>query len=504
VDTLEEKLSSRSFRGVWLLLGGLLILKFIMISQLGLKTEEAYYWNYAQHPDWSYFDHPPMVAWLIASSTTLGDNSPFWVHLPAVLTFALLTVLVYQLGKVMFEPRVGQLAALLINFLPIFTVLSLVTIPDIPLLLAWTCGMTVGWKLVSEREPRWWVLVGVLTGLGCDSKYPAILIPLGIFLYLILAREWEQIFNRWAVSGALVAFVCFLPVIFWNSQHHWVSIMFQGTGRFQEAVSLKSRIGSWLIQMGALSPFGFLALLASVWHAFKERHRAPVRYLLCWTVPFLSLMILVSLRRGIHLNWPLPAYIGGILLMSVAGVSLLKRAPQKAFTWSALVLGGSFLTWSPLWFGCFYPVTQLNRGDDYHGWRALASRITVWKNEMPRPERTFLVGHGYQAASMIAYYNHLPHLTLSNNILGEDALGYDYFEEPTEFLGWDAILVVYQTPKTDSEYRSRVNLDENRLRSVFAKIDGPEMLDVERGGSPLRRYLIYRCFEYRGPFRHSP
>ena len=124
MDTLEEKLSSRSFRGVWLLLGGLLILKFIMISQLGLKTEEAYYWNYAQHPDWSYFDHPPMVAWLIASSTTLGDNSPFWVHLPAVLTFALLTVLVYQLGKVMFEPRVGQLAALLINFLPIFTVLS--------------------------------------------------------------------------------------------------------------------------------------------------------------------------------------------------------------------------------------------------------------------------------------------------------------------------------------------------------------------------------------------
>src|SRR5215217_3462094 len=30
-----------------------------------LIPEEAYYWMYAQHPAMSYFDHPPMVAWVI-------------------------------------------------------------------------------------------------------------------------------------------------------------------------------------------------------------------------------------------------------------------------------------------------------------------------------------------------------------------------------------------------------------------------------------------------------
>ena len=29
--------------------------------------DEAYYWQWAQHLDWGYYDHPPLVAWLIAA-----------------------------------------------------------------------------------------------------------------------------------------------------------------------------------------------------------------------------------------------------------------------------------------------------------------------------------------------------------------------------------------------------------------------------------------------------
>src|SRR5262245_56411633 len=42
---------------------------------LPVFAQEAYYWAYAQHPDLSYFDHPPMVAWLIWFGTLLfGDG----------------------------------------------------------------------------------------------------------------------------------------------------------------------------------------------------------------------------------------------------------------------------------------------------------------------------------------------------------------------------------------------------------------------------------------------
>ncbi|MGH7855530.1 MAG: glycosyltransferase family 39 protein, partial [Candidatus Binatia bacterium] len=45
------------------------------------------YWNYAQHLDFSYLDHPPMVAWLIWLSTSLFGNSEFSVRLPASIAW---------------------------------------------------------------------------------------------------------------------------------------------------------------------------------------------------------------------------------------------------------------------------------------------------------------------------------------------------------------------------------------------------------------------------------
>ncbi|RPH72356.1 glycosyl transferase, partial [bacterium] len=45
----------------------LLCLRFVTAFLIPLTPQEAYYWNYAMHPALSYFDHPPMVAWVIGA-----------------------------------------------------------------------------------------------------------------------------------------------------------------------------------------------------------------------------------------------------------------------------------------------------------------------------------------------------------------------------------------------------------------------------------------------------
>jgi dolichol-phosphate mannosyltransferase len=52
----------------------LLALRFVYLGQLELIPQEAYYWNYAQHLDIGYLDHPPLTAWLIALATGLRDG----------------------------------------------------------------------------------------------------------------------------------------------------------------------------------------------------------------------------------------------------------------------------------------------------------------------------------------------------------------------------------------------------------------------------------------------
>ena len=62
----------------------LLVLRLVYLGQVELMPQEAYYWNYAQHLDIGYLDHPPLVAWLVAASLALGGGE-FFVRLPAVL-----------------------------------------------------------------------------------------------------------------------------------------------------------------------------------------------------------------------------------------------------------------------------------------------------------------------------------------------------------------------------------------------------------------------------------
>ncbi|MEJ2584411.1 MAG: glycosyltransferase family 39 protein, partial [Robiginitalea sp.] len=61
-------------RPLTIFLGGLLLINLIQAYSTQLIFDEAYYWYYAQNPAWGYFDHPPMVAWMIALGTWLVDN----------------------------------------------------------------------------------------------------------------------------------------------------------------------------------------------------------------------------------------------------------------------------------------------------------------------------------------------------------------------------------------------------------------------------------------------
>ena len=44
-------------------------LRLIAAARAGLAPDESYYWLWAQHPAFGYYDHPPMVALVIRAGT---------------------------------------------------------------------------------------------------------------------------------------------------------------------------------------------------------------------------------------------------------------------------------------------------------------------------------------------------------------------------------------------------------------------------------------------------
>ena len=91
----------------------LLLLRFVSAATINLSPQEAYYWNYSIHPDLSYLDHPPMVAWVIRAGTLLLGKSEIGVRIGGLWLVVVSTWLINALGRLWFSRRAGLWAALL-------------------------------------------------------------------------------------------------------------------------------------------------------------------------------------------------------------------------------------------------------------------------------------------------------------------------------------------------------------------------------------------------------
>jgi dolichol-phosphate mannosyltransferase len=118
------------------------VLKLIYAGRVELMPEEAYYWNYAQHLDIGYLDHPPMIGWLIAAGTAAFGDNPFGVRIGALCCGAIASVFIYRLTRDMFGETSGLVAVVLAQTLPFFFLTGILMTPDAPLTAAWAGRFT--------------------------------------------------------------------------------------------------------------------------------------------------------------------------------------------------------------------------------------------------------------------------------------------------------------------------------------------------------------------------
>ncbi len=77
-------------RALWALIGVSTMVRLVWAASLGGYANEAYYYMYARHLDWGFFDHPPMVGIVAAVGLALtkGLAPAFGLRLGFILMFA--------------------------------------------------------------------------------------------------------------------------------------------------------------------------------------------------------------------------------------------------------------------------------------------------------------------------------------------------------------------------------------------------------------------------------
>lgn len=177
-----EQWRGRQAGGMAILLLGLLVITayrawVVATGGLNLYVDEAQYWYWAQTLDWGYYSKPPMIAAIIAATTSVCGDSEFCVRAGSLLFYPLSTLTLFLLARRLFDARVALLAALLFITLPSVSLSSSLISTDVALFFFWTLALYAFVRALDSDAWGDWLLLGVALGLGMLSKY-----TMGVFL----------------------------------------------------------------------------------------------------------------------------------------------------------------------------------------------------------------------------------------------------------------------------------------------------------------------------------
>ncbi|NPA73023.1 MAG: glycosyltransferase family 39 protein [Gammaproteobacteria bacterium] len=298
---------SRAMKGLVL---AFIALKVLLIASVPLTGDEAYFIVWGQSLALGYYDHPPAVGWLLYFLSGLGD------HLLVYRGFALIAagVISYLLYKIVrlhaAIPQTTAFYVALAFFVSPISLMFIVTANDTVLVFFSVLGFYFYAKTLAQPTLFSAVLAGLFLGMAFLSKYFAVFMLIGLFIYSFV--YYRQYAWRW--MGLMVAIVLLFVAenLYFNATHCWNNILFNFFSRTTEsAFELGNVVGYVLMILALVSPLGVyylfkLRVIFSLGDSIKPL--APVlKQVLFATLPLLLVLLLVSTTNPVGLHWPLLA-----------------------------------------------------------------------------------------------------------------------------------------------------------------------------------------------------
>jgi 4-amino-4-deoxy-L-arabinose transferase-like glycosyltransferase len=289
-------------------------LLWLALQPADLYPDEAQYWVWSQQPALGYFSKPPLIAWLIASTTRLFGDSEFAVRLSAPLLHAGAAIFVYGIGTRLYDRRVGFWSALTYASLPGVSVSAFIISTDAPLLFFWAAALYAFIRARAEGH-WWWVAVGVAAGLGLLAKYAMAYWILSALGFVFVFRS-ERRLLRPLLAATGLALLLYSPNFWWNWSYGFVSYLHTRDNAELNGPLFhpEAFIEFFVSQFGVFGPllFAGLLLLVATPRALAE---ARARLLAVFALPTLAMMLAVSFLSRAHANWAAPTYVSVTVLV---------------------------------------------------------------------------------------------------------------------------------------------------------------------------------------------
>jgi hypothetical protein len=501
---------------------------------LDLASDEAHYWDWSRHLDWSYYSKGPLVAWLIRCSCALvgtwseqlTGNLTLAVRLPAVICGSLLLLSLYVLAVQVYrrEP-VGVAVVAIALTLPVIAVGASIMTIDAPYTCCWGWALVLTYRAIFRGSSWAWPAAGILVGLGTLAKYTMGLFVPSVFLFLLATPAYRFLLRRpgfWVMCG--VSFLCCLPILIWNAENNWITFAhLRALAGFGPPVPVEPKDGPRFYWLGPLIYLGGQAgLLLGVWFVTwvltMVTYRPTVEkdpglnYLWWLSAPMFVWFWAFSLKTdGGEINWPVTAYLSGLVLAA----TWLGRQLDSPRTWyrrctrfniGAVCVLGITVTLAvhhsdglhPLLTRFTGPPTKTNRFPlrkldptcRLRGWRTMAAAVDAERERLRTQEGidVVLAGQSWTLPGELGVYcqGHPQAYTLGP-VFGDRHSQYDLWpgplSQPEDFRGRTFLYIGDPMPG---------------LAAGFETVEEPREIVHYANGQPVSYWVLTVCRGYKG------
>ncbi len=440
---------------------GMALFSTIYNAFIPLHGDEAYYWLWSHRLQAGYYDHPPMIALMIAA-TNLISQAEWGVRLVNVLAMSVAAWVVFVFGRELRDAKTGLWGVVIFESVVLVHAGYTIVTTDSPLILFWSLALLSSWRVVTRGRTSDFIWTGLFIGLMMMSKYTAVLFVLALLIFLLLRRR--DLFadvRTWMAMG--IAALVITPLLWWNWKHDWISFLFQlhhGGGADHITWNYFTEIIG--AQFGVFTPV-FAAVL--FWSLAREKLFSKddsLFFLAVMTVTPLLFFLYKSLHVHIELNYTAPAYISGTVLTAYV---LASRDMKKTFyagvgtaLFLSLVARAGLLFW--------LPVVQ----DRMYGNREAVEKLNAHR----RPGDALYADHLTTAALLTYYSPDRPDVRIPT---------------PTRYSQYD--MWDDGSPYAPGLYLSDGNMTK-KLKRVFASEKVVDTLTVQKGLHGTKTFYIYR------------
>ncbi len=385
------------------------VLHVVCNGRYGYFRDEFDYIICGRHLAWGYVDQPPLLPVLSRIFLAIFGESLRSVRLLPALSASALIVLTGMMARELGGKRFAvALSAVTILIAPIYlSGGSLLTSNcDLEPLL-WMGCVYCALLATKYDAPRYWLLFGIVAGIGMQEKYSIAVLGFAIVVGLLLTEQRRWLVNQWMWLGGAAAFLIFLPNLLWNVAYHWPFVQLMHNIKAEGRDVVLSPWEYFSQQMLLLHHFtapiwitGVIALLAA--QRFKRYRFLGIAYLVSFAV------FIILKGKNYYLAAIYPVYLAAGCVVIDDAIDRIRQGWLKPIVAVLLLAGGAVfapLAMPILPIERFIPYMErlpikVPRSEHSHervalpqhyadqfGWNEIVEEVAVAWNRIPTDER---------------------------------------------------------------------------------------------------------------------